>query len=101
MYVYVCVCVCVCWVETALSIEVEMSGQIGNVLWPGTVKSARGTADTGPALLEEMDRRLRVHITCLPDLPTSPGSVGPGGHCSPVGQILIWLPKASEAGEDE
>ena len=56
---YVCVCVvCVCWVRTALSTEVEMSGQIGNVLWPGTVKSARGTADTGPALLEKMDGHL-------------------------------------------
>ena len=49
---------CVCWVGAALSIEVEMSGQTGNVLWPGTVKSARGTASTEPALLEEMDRCL-------------------------------------------
>ena len=56
---YVCVCVlCVCWVGTALLIEVEMSGQIGNVLWPGTVKSARCTAEIGPTFLEEMDRRL-------------------------------------------
>ena len=49
---------CVRWVGAALSIEVKMSGQIGNVLWPGTVKSARGIAGTEPALLEEMDRCL-------------------------------------------